>query len=325
MIDCRTFAAVVLACAMAFPAAADGVKQIPARVESHPIQTLTLSDQQFLLGDKNGKPATISGELRIARGQGRLPVVVLMHGAEGGIDHPNLWSDELNAMGISTFAVDSFTGRGIVNLISDQTQFDRLTVIVDAYRALGLLARHPRVDPGRIVLMGFSFGGQIALYANLKRSQRMWNDSGAEFAAFIPFYASCVRTYISDTDTADRPIRMFHGVADDYVPVAPCRAYVERLKQAGRDVQLTEYANAIHAFDYVQLDSNVLLPGAQVGNYCTVREDPMGIMVNNETGKPFAWTDSCVRIGAHAGYDGAAAAAAHKEVDEFLRTIFKLK
>src|SRR5713101_7610584 len=58
-------------------------KQIAARTELHQIQTLTLSDQQFLNGDTGGKPVTITGQLRIAQGSGRLPVVVLQHGSGG--------------------------------------------------------------------------------------------------------------------------------------------------------------------------------------------------------------------------------------------------
>ena len=44
--------------------------------------------------------------------------------------------------------------------------------------------------------------------------------------------------FIGDDDVADSPIRIFHGAADDYVPVAPCRAYVERLRQHGKDAAL---------------------------------------------------------------------------------------
>jgi len=58
-------------------------KEAAARVEIYAIPTLTLSDQQFLTGDTNGKPATVAGEFRIAQGSGRLPVVVLMHGSSG--------------------------------------------------------------------------------------------------------------------------------------------------------------------------------------------------------------------------------------------------
>ena len=68
---------------LSFAASADtlATKDMPARIELHPLQTLTLSDRQFLTGDKEGaKPTTLGGELSIAQGEGRRPVVILMHG-----------------------------------------------------------------------------------------------------------------------------------------------------------------------------------------------------------------------------------------------------
>ncbi|MFZ0028417.1 MAG: dienelactone hydrolase family protein, partial [Pseudolabrys sp.] len=211
-------------------------KQVAARVELHPISSLTVSDQQFLTGDANGKQVTVTGEFRIAQGSGRLPVVVLIHGSGGMGPNIEYWAREFNAMGISTFALDGFTGRGLTSVNTDQALLGRLNFILDAYRALDILARHPRVDPSRIALMGFSRGGQAALFASLNRFHQMWNKSGTDFAAYIPFYPDCMTTYISDTDVADKPIRIFHGTPDDYNPVAPCKVFVERLRAAGRDV-----------------------------------------------------------------------------------------
>ncbi len=54
-------------------------KQIAARTELHSIPSLTLSDEQFLKGDADGKSVVVSGHLRIAQGYGRLPVVVMIH------------------------------------------------------------------------------------------------------------------------------------------------------------------------------------------------------------------------------------------------------
>jgi dienelactone hydrolase len=58
-----------------------------------------------------------------------------------------------------------------------------------------------------------------------------------------------VTTYIDDTDIENRPVRIFGGTPDDYNPILVCKGYVERLKAAGHDVELTEYPNASHAFD----------------------------------------------------------------------------
>src|SRR5713226_3479237 len=142
-------------------------KQIAARTELHQIQTMTLSDQQFLKGESAGKPVTTAGQLRIAQGAGRQPVVVFQHGSSGYAANVDVWSRELNEIGISTFALDGFTGRGLTEVNSNQALLGRLNLILDIYRALNVLATHPRVDSSRIALMGFSRGGQAALYASL--------------------------------------------------------------------------------------------------------------------------------------------------------------
>ncbi len=283
-------------------------KQIAARTELYQIQTLTLSDQQFLTGDSGGKPVTISGQFRIAQGGGRLSVVVLQHGSAGFGANVDVWSRELNELGVSTFVLDGFTGRGLTEVNSNQALLGRLNFILDIYRALDVLATHPRVDPGRIALMGFSRGGQAALYASLKRFDRMWNKSGVEFAAYIPFYPDCKTTFAADADVADRPIRIFGGTLDDYNPIAACKAYVERLKAAGRDVALTEYATASHAFDNpLGAQPAAVSPTFESVRNCKIQEGAGGLLINAETERPFTYKDGCVEHGPHLGYDPVAA------------------
>ena len=48
-------------------------KEVASRVEIYAIPSLTISDQQFLTGDANGKPVTVAGEFRIAQGTGGCP------------------------------------------------------------------------------------------------------------------------------------------------------------------------------------------------------------------------------------------------------------
>lgn len=81
-------------------------KQVAARVEIHAIPSLTISDQQFLTGDPNGKAVTVAGAFRIAQGTGRLPVVILMHGSGGVPPTIEAWTHQFNSMGISTFVID---------------------------------------------------------------------------------------------------------------------------------------------------------------------------------------------------------------------------
>ena len=88
-------------------------KDVAARTEIYAIPSLTISDQQFLIGDANGKQVTVAGQFRIAQGSGKLPVVVLMHGSSGVGAGMDPWVRHFNAMGISTFVIDGFSGRGL--------------------------------------------------------------------------------------------------------------------------------------------------------------------------------------------------------------------
>jgi dienelactone hydrolase len=296
-----------------------------ARIELHPLQTVTLTGEQFLTGVKDGKPALISGELRIPRpGAERLPAVVLVHGSGGVGANVDRWAQELNGIGVSAFIVDSFTGRGIVNTAADQSQLSSLGMMVDAFRALELLGRHSRVDPARIGVMGFSKGGVTALYASLKRFQRMHGPAGVEFAAYVPVYAPCNTRYIDDEQVSDRPIRLLHGTADDWVPVAPCRQYVERLRRAGKDVKLFEYPNAYHAFDVHLITTPIRNAQWQTGRRCELDERPGGQIVNRQTGQLFTLDDPCMERGATVAYNAPAHTAAIKDVKEFLTSAFKL-
>ena len=260
-------------------------KDVAARTEIYAIPSLTISDQQFLTGDANGKQVTVAGEFRIAQGSGKLPVVVLMHGSSGVGAGMDPWVRHFNAMGISTFVIDGFSGRGLTAVGPNQALLGRLNFIVDIYRSLEILAKHPRVDPDRIVLMGFSRGGQAALYASLDRFHKLWNKSGAQFAAYIPFYPDCSTSYATDTETVARPIRIFHGTPDDYNPVASCKAYLARLQEAKRDVALTEYPDSAHGFDagLLGVSTVAVSTNAQSARNCRLKEGEGGVLMNDDT------------------------------------------
>ncbi len=315
-------------CALSLPASAQTqeslMRQFATRVELHSIPSLTLSDEQFLRG-KGGTPVTVAGELRIAQGTGKLPAVILVHGSSGIGPGIELWRRELNGMGISTFAIDGLTGRGLVTVGSDQAKLGRLNLALDAYRALAILAKHPRVDPNRIVLMGFSRGGQASLYASVRRFDARWNKSGAKFAGYIAFYPDCMTTYQADIEVMPVPVRIYHGSADDYNPLKPCRDYVNRLRSIGQDVVLTEYALAHHAFDN---PLGALKPApsrnSQTVRNCRIREDAKGTLINMETKKAFSYTDRCVERDPHTGFSPDATSEALWSVGKFLKATLKL-
>jgi dienelactone hydrolase len=295
-----------------------------ARLEIYSIETLTLSDQQFLLGAKDGAPVRIGAELRLPSGTARIPAVVLIHGSGGIGANIDGWAQTLNAMGIAALILDTFTGRGISQTITDQSQLSSFSIIVDAYKGLESLSRHSRIDPERIAVMGFSKGGFAALYSSMKRFQRLWCAPGIEFAAYISFYTRCDAPLFEDEIVSDRPIRLFHGSADDYVPVEPTRLYVERLKRSGKDVQLTVYEGARHAFDNPLYPSVLSLPDAVLTTNCRREEKQLGSIINLDTEKTFTWNDACVTRGATVGFDPHARLQAIKTVSEFLRAQWNL-
>jgi dienelactone hydrolase len=288
--------------------------------------SVTVSDEDFLNGRKDGVPVMLAGELRIPRmGTDRLPAVILVHGSAGVSGFVDDWAQLVNAMGVATFVLDSYTGRGLVSTVSDQSQLGRFAMVIDIYRALELLVTHPRIDRTRVAVMGFSRGGIATLYSSMKRFQRLHGPQGAEFAAYIVFYADCNVRLKEDEELADKPIRLFHGSADDWVPVGPCREYVERLRVNGKDVALAEYADAKHVFDWPLLKKPLHLPNAQNLRNCSRHEASGGRIVRTGSGLPFTYSDSCVERGASAAYHPQAHAEAQKAVRDLIHTTLLAK
>src|SRR5262245_18269754 len=103
---CAAVLSVPLACAL-------GQARAQTRFELRPVETVTLSTQELLLGDKNGKPVMLAEELRIPKpGTDRLPAIILMHSAGAINPATDRWAQEFNSIGIATLMVDSFSGRG---------------------------------------------------------------------------------------------------------------------------------------------------------------------------------------------------------------------
>lgn len=295
-----------------------------ARIELHPFVSASPTDQQFLTGQRDVNPVTLAGELRLpSAGNERLPAIILLHGSGGLGNASDLWAREILATNTAVFLVDSVTGRGLVNLAPDQDRLSRLAGVVDAYRALDLLAAHPRIDPARIAVLGFSRGGGGALWAAIERFREMHGRrDGPAFAGFVAFYPTCNRDFRDGSRVSARPILILHGTADDYVPIAECRVLVERLRAEGGDARLIEVPDAFHVFDEPRLPARQRIPPFQTTRNCPrMEETPEGILVNSVTRQPFTYRgDPCVERGVSVGHSPAGLAQAQVVLREFIAT-----
>jgi dienelactone hydrolase len=290
------------------------------------VQSLTLPENRFITLTREGEPATIWGELSFpAEGPAPFPAVVLAHGCGGVGPAVRGWAKELGGMGVATFAIDSFGGRGIRETCTGQNSINRGSRLVDVYRGLELLSTHPRIDSSRIALMGFSQGGGVTLLARHLRFQRLWLSAQHDFAAYLAFYpATCNRIFLQETELSSRPLRIFQGTADDWTPIGPCRDYVKKISAAGKDVELFEYAGAHHSFDNPSLPAARFRPDVFNGSNCSyVEGEPGRFQVSHrETGKPSSSENSCRKRGATIGYHPAAHRQAIEDVRAFLKKIF---
>jgi len=292
---------------------------IPSRIEIHSLASTTLTTDEFLLGNAQGKPVLLGGELRLPVGTtAKFPAVILVHGSGGIGGAMDMWIHHLNQAGIATFVVDTFSGRGIVSTVQDQTQLGSLSMMVDAYKALELIAAHPRIDAKHIYAMGFSKGAVASIFSASTRFKKMYGGQ-AQFAGHIGLYTPCNTRYLGDTDLTGAPLRLFHGITDDYVNIIPCRGFVEELKKKGVDVTLTEFPDSDHSYDGPLTPNRLAVPKAQSTRQCKFVEDKPGNIVNAESKAVFSYTDSCIAIGAHVGYNPEATKQTIQAVIRFIK------
>ena len=287
-------------------------------------------------------PVTVSGVLSLPPGgapssfdrDGKLPAVVIAHGTGGVSDEREReWARRLNSWGMAAFVLDSYTGRGIKPPIyADQTKFTHMVAhLLDAYLALGLLATHPRIDPARVALMGFSRGGEVAVNGVFEPFRRAALGPAAaaapRFAAYVAFYPYCNFRHTSRA-VAEAPMLMLLGGADEMTEPEPCRHLAGELRARGVPVRVVTYANAQHGFDRL---APVAFDKSYVGiRKCEAEYDLDTKTIRRlDTGAPLAtkeandaWLGECRKKGARFGGDAQAREASIAEVRRYLGEVF---
>jgi dienelactone hydrolase len=271
-----------------------------------------------------GAAHPIFGWLSVPKGgPARKPAMVISHGSGGivaGREHE--WARRLNELGVATFVVDSFTDRGIAVTADDQSRLSLPASVLDALRALDRLSTHPAIDPARIGILGFSRGGQVALYSALEPFRRAGVEGNLRFALHIALYPSCSLPYRS-REVSKAPMLLLLGGADDYTPAAHCARYVEFFRSKGAPVTSVTLRGAHHGFDLPTRPQP--LARVQTAKNCGLDIELEPVSGRRWDGGEVAAADipaylrSCMRLGATMGSDPEARDEAIRHVTEAVR------
>lgn len=287
----------------------------------------------LIKGNASGDTVNITGHLFLPPGTGKVPAVVLMHGS-GGIYSAMLdfWPKRFNAEGIAVVAIDSFGPRGVQSTASDQSKVPFAADVADAFAALKIMATHPRINPQRIAIMGFSRGGATTWRSGIERIIASQNlPQGVRFAAHVPMYSGgCVgslRIAVKPGVFTKAPMLWVHGDADDYCPAEACQDYSTLISKEGTPVEFVLIKGAHHKFDYDETKHYDLRTAQRTMKDCPLETDIDTLKIFDRfTGKQLSGNDfedtlkkSCLATGASTEGNHQAREQAAQAVSAFFK------
>jgi dienelactone hydrolase len=151
------------------------------------------------------------------------------------------------------------------------------------YGSLLYLASHARVDPQRIGVLGFSYGGVVSVIMSSQEVTQEYAGGKARFAAHLALYPVCwvhlqilsgknaaygASTY---THVTGAPVHILAGEKDDYDEPDSCPKFVAALPEDVRShFAATVYPGATHSFDGAGVSSRHYDRYARLGRGGTV-------------------------------------------------------
>lgn len=216
------------------------------------------------------RPLTVAGQLRIpADAQGKVPAVVIIHGSAGVDSRGGYYAQALNKAGIATLEIDMWAPRGFLGGAAGRPKSVPET-LPDAYGALKFLASQPVIDPGRIGIMGFSWGGVVSMLTATKPYTEKYLGTQLKFAAHAPFYPVCwVYNRVPGYEFAaftGAPVFIQAGELDTYDTPETCPKLVASLPASVQQfISAKVYPGATHAWDRLEPAIKVQDPFSHLG------------------------------------------------------------
>ena len=235
-----------------------------------------------------GRTLQLSATLYRPAAAAKTPAVALFHGCGGVGQNVNRMAQILASRGYAALVVDSFGARAIRDACTSRwpTVEQAVERVADVRAAVRWLAARADVDVERVAVIGYSYGGGVALL------DALGGDPAAR--ATIAVYPDCaLQDRLGPSLANRRPLLMAMAELDDWTPVRQCEALLSRVKSGRELIDTPVYAGAHHSFDAVGLSVRYL---ASAGN----RSKP----------------NNC--CGAHYGHNAEAWAAFQRDVEAFL-------
>ncbi|MDJ0686464.1 MAG: dienelactone hydrolase family protein [Alphaproteobacteria bacterium] len=177
-----------------------------------------------------------------------LPAVIIQHGSGNPrADWYRRLSTTLNENGIVAVVPDSLTPRGISETGTNQTRLSRANRVYDTFAVFRFVQTHPCVDPDRIGLTGYSFGGIVSI-DSVETALVDRLGGGRAYKAVLPVYPSCQSTFEESRPAATK-VHLLLGGADDYTPASFCLDTIEKRREIGWDIEVTVFEGAHHGFN----------------------------------------------------------------------------
>ena len=177
--------------------------------------------------------------------------VLIIHDKYGLNDFTKKRAEELAKLVYIAFALDLF-GKDIT--INEQTDIDELLepffdenqalIPQRAQLGLGNLADHSKVDASRIAVIGYGFGGTVAM--ELARS-------GANLSATVNYFGKLTPLKTETNQKIKCPILILIGSDDPKIPREDLESFKVEMNSENNDWQINTYGGAVHGFTYYEL------------------------------------------------------------------------
>lgn len=188
---------------------------------------------------------------------GKRPGLIIIHDWLGNNEYTKMRAEQMAKLGYVAFAADIY-GKGIRPTPKDASaqagkyKSDRPLLRARAKAAYDLLAANPKVDPKKMLAMGYCFGGTTVL--------EMARD-GLPLLGVVSFHGGLNTPTPQDAKNIKAKILVAHGAIDPYVKADEVAAFQKEMNDANVDYQFISYSGAVHAFT-IKSSGNDIKTGA---------------------------------------------------------------